>query len=142
MSGKSKRGTARLIGLLALLALGALALGLRLHGARTLTARQEPVAPAAGRDFVTASLTYDPGTRTLRGTQTIEATNRGDEARTEAVLRLYMNGAEDAGVAVSGVTVDGRSVACAADADDPTVLRIPLHWAAGQTVEIAFTVML
>ena len=142
MSGKSKRGTARLIGLLALLALGALSLGLRLHGARTLTARQEPVAPAAGRDFVTASLTYDPGTRTLRGTQTIEATNRGDEARTEAVLRLYMNGAEDAGVAVSGVTVDGRSVACAADADDPTVLRIPLHWAAGQTVEIAFTVML
>ena len=57
MSGKSKRGTVRLIGLLALLALGALAMGLRLHGARTLTARQEPVAPAAGRDFGTASLT-------------------------------------------------------------------------------------
>lgn len=141
MSGKSKRSTVRLIGLLALLALGALALGLRLNGAKTMTARQEPVAPTAARDFMQASLTYDPGTRTLRGTQTLAATNRGGEARTEAVLRLYMNGEAGASVSVSGVTVDGQSVSCSPDADDPTVLRIPLDWAAGQTVEIAFTVM-
>ena len=112
MSGKRRRSTVRLIGLLALLALGALALGLRLHGARKMTAQQEPIAAQDGRDFMQASLTYDPGTRTLRGTQTLTATNRSGEARTEAVLRLYMNGEAGASVSVSGVTVDGRSVSC------------------------------
>ena len=138
MTGRTKRAAVRTIALLALLAL---ALGLRLRGTGTLTADAAPIAADAARDFMRASLTYDPGTRTLRGTQTLAATNRGDDDRTEAVLRLYMNGEAGASVAVSGVSVDGQSVACAPDADDPTVLRIPLDWAAGQTVEIAFTVM-
>ena len=142
MTGRTKRAAVRTIALLALLALAALALGLRLRGAGTMTADAAPIAADAAHDFMQASLTYDPGTRTLRGTQTLAATNRGDDDRTEAVLRLYMNGEAGASVAVSGVSVDGQSVACAPDADDPTVLRIPLDWAAGQTVEIAFTVMI
>ena len=142
MNGKAKRHAMCAAVLLALLALGALALGLRLHGARTMTAQQEPIAAQDGRDFMQASLTYDPGTRTLRGTQTLTATNRGGEARTEAVLRLYMNGEAGASVSVSGVTVDGRSVSCSQEEDDPTVLRIPFDWAAGQTVEVGFTVMI
>ena len=141
MTGRTKRAAARTIALLALLALAALALGLRLRGTGTMTADAAPIAADAARDFMQVSLTYDPGTRTLRGTQTLTATNRGDDDRTEAVLRLYMNDEAGASVAVSGVSVDGQSVACAPDADDPTVLRIPLDWAAGQTVEIAFTVM-
>ena len=142
MNGKAKRHAMCAAVLLALLALGALALALRLHGAKTLTAQQEPIAAQDGRDFMQASLTYDPGTRTLRGTQTLTATNRGGEARTEAVLRLYMNGEAGASVSVSGVTVDGRSVSCSQEEDDPTVLRIPFDWAAGQTVEVGFTVMI
>ena len=142
MTGRTRRAAVRVIALLALLALAALALGLRLHGTGTLTADVAPVAAGAARDFMQVSLTYDPGTRTLRGTQTLQATNRGGDDRTEAVLRLYMNGEAGASVAVSGVRVDGQSVSCAPDADDPTVLRIPLDWAAGQTVTIAFTVML
>ena len=60
-----------------------------------------------------ASLTYDAGTRTLRGTQTLQATNRGDTARTEAVLRLYMNGETGSSAAVTGVQVDGVDVSYA-----------------------------
>ena len=142
MNGKAKRHAMCAAVLLALLALGALALGLRLHDARTMTAQQEPIAAQDGRDFMQASLTYDPGTRTLRGTQTLTATNRSDKARTQAVLRLYMNGEAGASVSVSGVTVDGRSVSCSQEEDDPTVLRIPFDWAAGQTVEVGFTVMI
>ena len=141
MTGRTKRAAVRRIALLALLALAALALGLRLRGAGTLNADVAPIAADAARDFMQASLTYDPGTRTLRGTQTLAATNRSDDDRTEAVLRLYMNGEAGASVVVSGVSVDGQDVACALEADDPTVLRIPLDWAAGRTVEIAFTVM-
>ena len=139
MTGKTRRAAVCVIVLLAMLMLAALALCLRGTGALTVDA--SPLAACAERDFMQASLTYDPGTRTLRGRQTLAATNRSDDDRTEAVLRLYMNGEVGASVAVSGVTVDGQSVACAPEADDPTVLRIPLDWAAGQTVEIAFTVM-
>lgn len=139
MTGKTRRAAICVIVLLAMLMLAALALCLR--GTGTLTVDALPLAACAERDFMQASLTYDPGTRTLRGRQTLAATNRSDDDRTEAVLRLYMNGEAGASVAVSGVTVDGQSVACAPEADDPTVLRIPLDWAAGQTVEIAFTVM-
>ena len=139
MTGKTRRAAVCVIVLLAMLMLAALALCLRGTGALTVDA--SPLAACAERDFMQASLTYDPGTRTLRGRQTLAATNRSDDDRTEAVLRLYMNGEAGASVAISGVTVEGQSVACAPEADDPTVLRIPLDWAAGQTVEIAFTVM-
>lgn len=142
MSGKTKRRYMRVIVLLALAVLCALALGIRLHGAKMQTAQLEPVQPEAERDFMEISLTYDPGTRTLRGTQALTATNRSGETLTEAVLRLYMNGEDDAGAAVSNVRVDGESVPYAQDEDDPTVLRIALDWADGQTVALTWTLML
>lgn len=122
-----------------LAALGAwLALG---AGGRSLQ-KSEELAPQAKRDFLRAELVYDAGTRTLRGKGTLTATNRTGQARTEAVFRLYMNGWEDAGAAVSGVTVNGEAVACRQDEDDPTVLRVPFDWQAGAAAEIAFTLML
>lgn len=136
-----KRKRARIAALLALLALGALALVTCLRGTGSRTARLDPLTPSPERDFMQVSLTYDPGTRTLRGTQSLRATNRGGEDRAEAVLRLYMNGEADARVVVSGVHVDGREVACAQDEDDPTVLRIPLDWPSGQTVTLTWTLM-
>ena len=112
-----------------------------LRANRRLTVSLDALQPTQERDFMRASLTYDAGTRTLRGTQTLQATNRGDTARTEAVLRLYMNGETGSSAAVTGVQVDGVDVSYAQDEDDPTVLRIPLNWAAGQTVELTWTVM-
>lgn len=112
-----------------------------LRANRRLTASLDALQPTQERDFMRASLTYDAGTRTLRGTQTLQATNRGDTARTEAVLRLYMNGETGSSAAVTGVQVDGVDVSYAQDEDDPTVLRIPFNWAAGQTVELTWTVM-
>lgn len=127
--------------LLALAALGAFLLAQRLRDSRPRTAEQEPLARTAERDFMTVSLVYDPGTRTLRGTQTLTATNRTQAARTEAVLRLLMNGEAEDCVSVSAVTADGQSVAASLGEDDPTVLHIPLDWQPGQTVELSWTVM-
>lgn len=101
----------------------------------------QPIAPQAGRDFVSASLTYDAGTRTLRGTQHMTLTNRSGEALDEIVLRAYMNGWEGASVAVSGASIDGTDVMFAQDEDDPTVLRARCDWPAGQTLSLSFTLL-
>jgi len=138
--GKTKRRWIFAAAVLLLgLALAALALNLR--GSRARTADQELLSPSAERDFMSVSLTYDPGTRTLRGRQTLRATNRSQSARTEAVLRLMMNGEMEDSVSVSAVTADGVSVGASVDESDPTVLRIPLDWRQGQTVELSWTVM-
>ncbi|MBR2941808.1 MAG: hypothetical protein IKB82_00260, partial [Clostridia bacterium] len=100
------------------------------------------IEPTAERDFVHASLTYDAGSRTLRGRQTMTLTNRTEAALTEVVLRLYMNGERENSVVVAGVTADGKNVTARKDEDDPTVLRIALDWLPGQTVELAFMVMI
>ena len=100
------------------------------------------IEPTAERDFVHASLTCDAGSRTLRGTQRMTITNRTEAALTEVVLRLYMNGENEGSVVVAGVTANGESVSSRKDEDDPTVLRIPLDWQPGQTVELTFTLMI
>lgn len=141
MSKKEKRRLNRVVVGLSLLALAAMLLALHLRGGRPLTAQQAAISPEAERDFMSVSLTYDPGTRTLRGTQTLLATNRSDAAREEIVLRLLMNGEEEDSVAVSSVTADGQSVDASLEADDTTVLRVPLSWQPGQTVELSFTLM-
>ncbi len=140
--GKTKRR--RMLAAAAILlplALVALFGAMHMRGSRALTAKQELLSPSAERDFMSVSLTYDPGTRTLRGTQTLRATNRSQSARTEAVLRLMMNGEMEDSVSVSAVTADGESVSASPDESDPTVLRIPLDWQPGQTVELRWTVM-
>lgn len=140
--GKTKRR--RILAAAAILlplAVAALLGAMHMRGSRALTAKQEALTPDAERDFMSVSLTYDPGTRTLRGSQTLRATNRSPSARTEAVLRLMMNGESEDGMSVSAVTADGVSVSATLDQDDPTVLRIPLDWQPGQTVELKWTVM-
>ena len=94
------------------------------------------------RDMMRASLVYDAGTHTLRGTQTLHATNRTEKALHEAVLRLYMNGQSEGCTVVAGVTADGESVKVTPDPDDPTVLRVALDWQPGRTVTLSWTVMI
>ncbi len=103
---------------------------------------QPPLEASAQRDFLRAELTYDAGTRTLRGTQNITATNRTDVPLSEIVLRLHPNGQGADSVAVTGVAADGQSVPFARDENDDTLLRIALDWQPGQTVELSFTLMI
>ena len=98
--------------------------------------------PCAERDFLRAELTYDEGTRTLRGTGTLTATNRTGQALSEAALRLMMNGRQGTSVSVSGVTVDGEAVPFTQDDEDATVLRAAFDWKSGETVDVAFTLMI
>lgn len=100
------------------------------------------IQPAPDRDFMRASLTYDEGLRTLRGTQTLIAENRTGEDLEEIVLRLYMNGMDGANAAVSGVTMNGKALSFSQDADDPTVLTIDYPWQSGEGIELSWTVML
>lgn len=125
-----------LCALLAIIAAGAV-LGLAKKPEKTT-----PIGPASGRDFMRASLSYDQGLRTLRGTQTMTAQNRTGENLDEIVLRLYMNGLEGCTVSVSGVTVNGSSASFAQDADDPTVLRIRHPWASEAEISLGWTVMI
>ena len=101
-----------------------------------------PIEPTAERDFVRAEMTYDEGTRTLRGTQTMTLTNRTGEDLDEIVLRAYMNGWDGASVSVSGAEIGGEAVGVREDEDDPTVLRVQHAWAAGETAELTFTLMI
>lgn len=105
-------------------------------------ADETALQPQAERDFVRAELTYDAGTRTLRGTQSVTITNRTGAPLQEIVLRAYMNGWTDAGAVVSGAALAGEEIRFAEDADDPTVLRADCALAAGETAELTFTVML
>lgn len=103
---------------------------------------QPPLEASAQRDFLRAELTYDAGTRTLRGTQSIAATNRMDEALSQIVLRLHPNGQSADSVAVTGVTADGQSVPFERDKNDDTLLCIALDWQPGQTVNLSFSLMI
>ena len=120
-----------------------------LLGVWRLTARRSaqelvlpPIEPDGQRDFLQADLRYDEGTRTLRGTQTITATNRTDDALSEMVLRLYPDGGNDDNVAVTGIKANGLSVRSERDEEDDSLLRIALDWQPGQTMEISFSLML
>ena len=86
-----------------------------------------PIGPVTGRDFMRASLDYDRGLRTLRGTQTMTAQNRTGEDLDEIVLRLYMNGLEGCAASVSGVTVNGGAASFEQDQEDPTEEKMPTH---------------
>ena len=121
-----------------LLAAGALLYAWRIHRAK----EPAPLEPVSGRDFMCAALTYDEGTRTLRGTQTLRAQNRTGEALEEIVLRLYMNGMDGASTAVSGVTVNGEAASFEQDQEDPTVLTIRHPWQTGEEIELKWTVLL
>ena len=143
MSRETKRRTARLIALLALTALCALVVfTMRIRDTKRMTAALDPIAPDTARDFMSASLVYDAGTRTFRGTQTLRATNRTGEDLEEIVLRAMMNGVSEDSVSITNVTVDGESVRAQMDEEDPTVVRIPVSWASGATVELAWTLMI
>ena len=108
MSRETKRRTARLIALLALTALCALVVfTMRIRDTKRMTAALDPIAPDTARDFMSASLVYDAGTRTFRGTQTLRATNRTGEDLEEIVLRAMMNGVSEDSVSITNVTVDG-----------------------------------
>lgn len=130
--------------ILAALAIAAIAFGCAavFSGNETLTVRQTAISPHAARDFVSASLTYDAGTRTLRGTQSILAENRTGEDLGETVMRLYMNSLVNSSVSVSGVKVNGESVPFSQDEDDPTVLRMTFDWEKGAQAEISFALMI
>lgn len=130
----------RIVWIAALLALAAvLAIAIMRSAPKTTIM---PVEPDAARSFMRASLTYDAGLRTLRGTQMLKAENRTGETLHEIVLRLYMNANLGESAAISGVSVNGKNVTAAQDADDPTVVRIDYPWQSGETVEIAWTVMI
>ncbi|MGN0995546.1 MAG: hypothetical protein ACI4PG_01415 [Candidatus Ventricola sp.] len=131
-----------LLALAALIAVCAGALGIRHMTAGRRVVAAEALAPTAERDFVDFSGSYDTGTRTLRGTQTMTLTNRTGSALEELVLRLGMNGDDPGAVAVSGAAIDGRSVSARQDADDPTLLRVDCGWQPGQTVTLTFTLMI
>lgn len=138
-----KKGLAALCALAALLlAAGAFCAGAWLRGGVTMTAELPPLEAGAQRDFMRADLVYDAGTRTLRGTQTITATNRTDAPLSEIVLRLHANGQSAHSAAVTGVKTDGQSMSFEQDEDDATLLRIALDWQPGQTVELSWTLML
>lgn len=102
----------------------------------------EPIEPIAGCDFMRASLTYDEGLRTLRGTQTIKVENRTGSDLSQIVLRLHMNASAGESAAVSGVSVNGKAVKAVQDADDPTVVRIDYPWQSGEKIELSWTVMI
>lgn len=102
----------------------------------------ERIQPTRERDFYSVGLNYDAGTRTLRGRQTLTAVNRTGEDMENMVLRLYMNGVNGGSAAVSGVTANGKGVTFAQDENDPTVLTINRTFAAGETVELGWTVMI
>ena len=128
--------------LTALVAVCAAALGIRGMTAQRRLTPAGAIAPSPERDFITFSGSYDTGTRTLRGTQTMTLTNRTGSALEDIVLRLGMNGDDPGAVAVSGAAVDGRGVSARQDADDPTILRIGCGWQPGQTIGLTFTLMI
>ena len=129
-----------LLAVLAAACAGGLAAG-RLTSGRRL-AGVGAFAPSAERDAVSFSGSYDTGTRTLRGRQTMTLTNRSGEALSQIVLRLVMNGEDPDAIAVSGVQIGGRDAAFAGDGDDPTLLRVQTDWRAGETIALSFTVMI
>ena len=102
---------------------------------------QEEPAFSGERDIVYAWLDYDAGLRTLRGRQEMELTNRTDSDMEDIVLRLAMNAQDERAVAVSHVLVNGQETPYAQDGDDPTVLVIEHGFAAGETLELSFTLM-
>ena len=102
----------------------------------------EPIEPVPERDFMRASLAYDEGLRTLRGTQTWTAQNRTGGDLDGIVLRAYMNGWDGCSAQVSGVKVNGEDVFFAKDADDPTVITIDYPWREGEEIVIDWTVMI
>ena len=122
--------------------IAACALGIRGMTAGRRVATAKALAPTAERDFVAFSGSYDTGTRTLRGTQTLTLTNRTGSVLEDIVLRLGMNGDDPGAAAVSGAAIDGQDMSVSQDADDPTVLRIGCIWQPGQTVELTFTLMI
>ncbi|MCI7737652.1 MAG: hypothetical protein MSL26_11010 [Clostridiales bacterium] len=143
MSRGTKRRAKRLIVLLALAALCVLAmLAVRARDTKRLTAALDPIAPDAARDFMRASLVYDAGTRTFRGTQTLRASNRTGEDLEEVVLRAMMNGVSEDSVSITNVTANGEGVQALTDEENPTVVRIPIRWEAGKILELSWTVMI
>ena len=113
-----------------------------LPGSRVLTVQPAPSAQADARDRMRVSLAYDTGTRTLRGTQELAAVNRSGAALEEIVLRLSMNGRDEEAVTLSGVTLNGESAAFSLDESDPTLARIACAWQPGETITLAWTVMI
>lgn len=122
-----------------LLVLAAAAVGLCLS-ADDKSAEIKEIEFSGERDILRANFTYDAGTRTLRGTQTMEITNRTGAALDSIVLRLHMNGQDEDAVAVSAVSIDGEPVS--GEWDDPTVLRIAYPWRAEHAVSLSFTLMI
>lgn len=100
----------------------------------------EEMAFSGDRDILRAELTYDAGTRTLRGKQHMTIVNRTGAPLSDIVLRLYMNARNEEAIAVSSAAIDGQPVSF--EQDDPTVLRIAHDWEADKAVTLSFTLMI
>lgn len=107
------------------------------QGQKTMLANLPPYQQSAERDSLSITAQATEDMRTLKGDMHLTATNRTGEDLTELVFRLYANGVQEKSMVVSGVTVDGKEVAFAPDADDSSVLRVPYALADGDTADIA-----
>lgn len=128
--------------LAAALACVLLAAGLALFAGGGTPKALEPISKSEARDYVHAALTYDRGTRTLRGSVEMTLRNRTGESLDRIVLRAYMNGEDERAVSVSGAQIDGSPVAFLPDEDDPTVLRAEYAWPDGDAISLTFTMMI
>lgn len=121
----------RVLAGLALAALAALAAGGLLLPRPVKTLEASPFSGARGVMRVTAEAGED--LRRVTGTQTYEAANGTGRALDSLVLRLYPNAVQEGSLVLGGLTVDGEAAAFSPDADDPSVVRVPLDWQPGQT---------
>ena len=100
--------------------------------------QQRVALPGEARDMMRVNASVEEDLRRVAGTQTLAITNRTDQDLTELVLRLYPNAVSEDGLVLSGVTVDGQEISFSYDAQDKSVLRVPLEWASGRTIHVSW----
>lgn len=132
----------QLVAFALMLALLAAAAAWLFLGNRVQPSGEARLTPDKQRDYVQAKLTYDAGTRTLRGTQHMRVSNRGEEALSEIVLRLPMNAQDAACTSVTDVRAHGERVSFSQDEEDASVLRADVPLLPGETAELSFTLMI
>lgn len=106
--------------------------------ARLLTSDAPADVQESERDRMTITAGILADLRTISGEQTLTATNRGEDTRSQIALRLYANSIQEGSASVNSVTVNGMAVTPSMSSDDPSVVYLAWEWAPGETIELAW----
>ena len=106
------------------------------HGTRVKTL--DGWVLAGWRDVMRVDASVEEDLRRVTGTQQLALLNRTGQDQTELVLRLYPNAVTENSLVLRELTVDGQEAAFSQDADDPSVLRVQVDWAAGEQLALSW----